>query len=603
LEYYKHDASNKIYLTQFSVVIENQFVFLPYSAGCVWAYAEQMNTVTRDQLGGLYFIKKPVEEIINDFDNPGLVGFSHYIWNENYNDAVARAIKERWPECIIVYGGPQVPDNLPHWYEEHSFVDVCIHQEGEISFNDILSGKHFNHVAGISYQHNNTWRGTGLSKRINNLQEIQSPYLIGLFDNLDVPEGYILNAIMETDRGCPYRCTFCDWGGTTFSKIKTFGLERVYEEIEWAGKNGIELINSANANFGIFKERDNLIADKLIETKAKYGYPKTFETSWAKNSNKDVLELALKLKSGGLLRKFGISMQSLDKTTLENIKRSNLKINEFDSIIKAANENDISVMIELIVGLPGETYETWTKNYCYLMEYENTSIENYPCSLLNNSELNNARTISDFKIEYKVVDFGPIASHYVQETAKQIVGTYSMPPEVMKQTWEWTWCARLGHTVGITNQIVKELRNEFDIKIVDFYENWYRYIKNSSGILNEKYRQWIKILDKNDFQTYIFDYTYIDDLGYLRRKETLEDLRNFLLNYYPDSDADHYVQLFDIYYYTPAYTYPYTAGEYIVDHPGMGSVRKYSAFIGLNRKNRGWKCGIQKQLETQPIAL
>lgn len=594
MEYYKHDASNKIYLTQFSVVIENQFVFLPYSAGCVWAYAEQMKTVTRDQLGGLYFIKKPIDEIVNDFDNPGLVGFSHYIWNENYNDAVARAIKERWPECIIVYGGPQVPDNSPQWYDEHSFVDICIHQEGEISFNDIVSGTSFGSITGITYKHNNTWTRTGLGKRINNLEEIQSPYLIGLFDDLDVPDNYILNAIMETDRGCPYRCTFCDWGGTTFSKIKKFGLERVYEEIEWAGRNGIELINSANANFGIFKERDNLIADKLIETKAMYGYPKTFETSWAKNSNKDVLELALKLKSGGLLRKFGISMQSLDRTTLENIKRSNLKINEFDGIIKAANENDISVMIELIVGLPGETYETWTKNYCYLMEYENTSIENYPCSLLNNSELNNDRTISDFEIEHKVVDFGPIASHYVQETAKQIVGTYSMPPAVMKQTWEWTWCARLGHTVGITNQIVKELKADLDIKIVDFYENWYCYIKNSSGILNEKYNQWIAILDNNDFQTYIFDYTYIDDIGYLRRKETLSDLKNFLLHYYPSVDADRYVQIFDIYYYTPAYTYPYVVGEYTVDHPGMGSVLTYSAFIGLNRKNRGWKCGIQK---------
>lgn len=602
MEYYKHDASKKIYLTQFSVVIENQFVFLPYSAGCVWAYAEQMNTVTRDQLGGLYFIKKPIDEIINDFDNPAIVGFSHYIWNENYNDAVARAIKQRWPECVIVYGGPQVPDRYDDWYTQHDFVDICIHQEGEISFNDIVSGVHFNHVAGISYQHNNTWRGTGTSKRINNLEEIDSPYLIGLFDNLEIPDGYILNAIMETDRGCPYRCTFCDWGGTTFSKIKTFGLERVYAEIEWAGKNGIELINSANANFGIFKERDNLIADKLIETKARYGYPKTFETSWAKNSNKDVLELALKLKGGGLLRKFGISMQSLDKTALENIKRSNLKINQFDSIIKAANENDISVMIELIVGLPGETYESWTKNYCYLMEYENTSIENYPCSLLNNSELNNASTIRDFKIEHKVVDFGPIASHHVQETAKQIVGTYSMPPDVMKQTWEWTWCARLGHTVGITNEIVKRLKEDLDISIVEFYENWYQYIKTSTGILNEKYLQWRIILDDDDFQTYIFDYTYIDDIGHLRRADTLNDLYSFMCTYYPSVDAEEYVQLFDMYYYTPEYTYPREQNGYTIDHPGMGSVKKYSAFIGLNRKNRGWRCGIQKKSELQLTA-
>lgn len=599
MEYYKSDASNKIYLAQFSVVIENQFVFLPYSAGCVWAYAEQKNTVTRDQLGSLLFIKQPIDEIINQLDNPAIVGFSHYIWNENYNDALARAIKQRWPDCVIVYGGPQVPDRYNDWYTQHDFVDVCIHQEGEISFNEILAGTHFNHIPGISYQHNKTWCGTGTSKRINKLEEIESPYLLGLFDDLEVPDGYILNAIMETDRGCPYRCTFCDWGGTTFSKIKTFGLERVYAEIEWAGRNGMEMINSANANFGIFKERDNLIADKLIETKARYGYPKTFETSWAKNSNQDVLDLAVKLKSAGLMRKFGISMQSMNPQTLKNIKRHNLKINEIDSIIRAADAADISVMVELIVGLPGETYETWTKNYCYLMEYENTSIENYPCSLLNNSELNNPETIREFKIEHEVVDFGPIASYHVQETAKQITGTYSMPPDVMKEVWAWTWCARLGHTVGITNEIVKQLKARSVTTIVEFYENWYQYIKTSTGILNEKYRIWNQILERNDFQTYIFDYTYLDDIGYLRREETLDDLQSFISEYYPDEDPAYYAEVFDMYYYTPAYEYPRIKNGFKIDHPGMGTVKTYSAFIGLNRKNRGWKCGIQKQSEIQ----
>ncbi len=599
MEYHKHDASNKIYLTQFSVVIEDQFIFLPYSAGCVWAYCEQMKTVSRDALGGLLFIKEPIDQIIEQFDNPSIVGFSHYIWNENYNDTLARKIKERWPECMIVYGGPQVPDVIDTWYTEHDFVDVCIHQEGEISFNEILKGTDFNLITGITYNHNGSWHGSGTSNRISKLEEIQSPYLLGLFDNLNVPDNYILNAIMETDRGCPYRCTFCDWGGTTFSKIKTFGLDRVFDEIEWAGRNSIEMINSANANFGIFKERDNLIADKLIETKERYGYPKIFETSWAKNSNKDVLELAVKLKQSGLLRKFGISMQSMDTQTLKNIKRDNLKINQIDSIIRSAADADISVMVELIVGLPGETYESWTKNYCYLMEYENTSIENYPCSLLNNSELNNVDTIRDFKIEHKVVDFGPIASYHVQETVKQITGTYSMPSDVFKEVWAWTWCARLGHTFGITNEIVKKLKTDGVTTIVEFYENWYHYIKTSNGILNKKYSEWINILINNDFQTYIFDYSYIDDIGYLCRKQTLDDLYNFITKYYSTVDAKEYVQLFDMYYYTPEYKYPRIQNGYKIYHDGMGTVKKYSAFIGLNRKNRGWKCGIQKTFEVQ----
>ena len=77
---------------------------------------------------------------------------------------------------------------------------------------------------------------------------------------------------------------------------------------------------SGMANFGIFKQRDSAIVDKIIEVKQKYGYPKLFETSWAKNSNKDVLELAMRLDKEGLLRKFGVSVQSMDDQVLTNIK-------------------------------------------------------------------------------------------------------------------------------------------------------------------------------------------------------------------------------------------------------------------------------------------
>lgn len=594
MEYYKSNDGQKIYLAQFSVVIEDQFLFLPYSAGCLWAYAEYKETVSREQLGGILFIKKPIDDVMRDIDNPSVFGFSHYIWNENYNDTLAKRIKEQYPDCLIIYGGPQVPDKMSEWYDEHYYVDVCVHQEGEIAYNDILSGKQFSDIGGLSYQDNGEWKRTTPSKRIQNLDEIPSPYLMGLFDNLNT-EGYILNLIMETDRGCPYKCTFCDWGGINFSKVKRLGLERVFEEIEWVGKNNIEMINCANANFGIFKERDNMIADKLIETHKKYGYPKAFDTSWAKNSNDDVLEIASKLKDAGLLRKFGISMQSLDQQTLKNIKRSNLKINDFSSVIQKAEERGINVMVELIVGLPGETYESWTSNYCYLMQFENTSIENYPCSLLNNSEINSPEAIEEFDIKYKVVDFGSIASHHVSESAKQITGTYSMPEDIVKKVWEWTWCARLGHTVGITNVIVGEMRKEHNISIEDFYKKWYNYIRTSNGILNEKFLEWKDILDDDDFNRYIFDYSYIEDIGHLRRNETLIDIKSFIEENYSEMDASKYVELFDMTYYTPAYSYPYEINGYVVSHKGMGTVKNYAAFIGLNRKNRGWKCGIQKK--------
>ena len=353
---------DKIYLTQFSIQI-GKIVWLPYSAACIWAYAESQNSVSRSQLGGLFYVKQNIETLVEQIHSPAIVGFSHYIWNEQYNDQLALQIKTLYPNCVIIYGGPQVPDHNSKWYADHYWVDICVHQEGELVFNDICSGKRLNDIPGISYKDELGWHHNTPGQRIKDLDQLPSPYTTGVFDNF-INKDYLNNAIMETDRGCPYQCTFCDWGGTTFSKVKRLNLERVYEEIEWAGKNQIEFINNANANFGIFKERDNLIVDKLIETNKKYGYPKTFETSWAKNSNKTVLSIARRLQQSGLLRKFGISMQSLNTDVLKNIKRSNMDINNFDLVVKQAEEYNMSVMVELIVGLPGETLERINYSQC-----------------------------------------------------------------------------------------------------------------------------------------------------------------------------------------------------------------------------------------------
>jgi radical SAM superfamily enzyme YgiQ (UPF0313 family) len=578
----------KIYLAHFSVIIENQFVYFPYSVGCIWAYAESQGTVARDQLGGIMYIKKPIDEIVNSLENPAFFGFSHYMWNENYNDTLARAIKKAYPDCLIVYGGPQVPDNNPGWYEERDFVDVCVHQEGELVFNDLLQGIDPENIQGISYYKNKSWHKNMPRPRITKLEEMPSPYTTGLFDHIVDQTDYLATMIIETDRGCPYRCTFCDWGSAVFTKVRKFDLDRVYAEIEWAGKNNIEMLFMANANFGIYKERDNDIVDFMIATKEKYGYPKLYDGSWAKNSNKDVLRLSKKLKDAGLLRKFGISMQSLSPSVLENIKRNNMKINDFENIIDEAQEYGISIMVELIVGLPGETVDSWIENYCRLMEYKNINIENYPLSLLNNSEINNEETIEEFQLKYELVDFGDYASHQVKENAKQVISTSTMSEEELLDVWRWTWCARLGHTLGITN-IIAEKCKEQGIDTKTFYNKWFEFVKNSNTIFTEKFNQWLVYLNEYDFIKYVLTYDYLDDIGHLRRNETIDALKSFVATLDVD---DKIYELFDVFYFTPEYTYPKTFGNTVVDHPGMGSIKKYSSYIGLNRKSSGWRCKI-----------
>ena len=151
-----------------------------------------------------------------------------------------------------------------------------------------------------------------------------SPYLDGIFDELIEQHPEIeWMPTLETDRGCPYKCTFCDWGSMTASKVIKFGLERVFAELEWFSKMKMPVLTMTNANFGIFKERDTLIADKIVKLSLDTGYPTGISVSYAKNSNADVFAIVKKFKEANIQTGFILSLQTTTDGVLENIKRTN----------------------------------------------------------------------------------------------------------------------------------------------------------------------------------------------------------------------------------------------------------------------------------------
>ena len=120
--------------------MEDQFVLLPYSAGTVWAYAQSFPEITQSYrlASSILFIRKPIDDIMDNIKDPDVFGFSTYVWNSNYTDALAKRVKEKYPKCLIVYGGPHVSDNNEQLFVDKPWVDICVHQEGEIAFKEIL---------------------------------------------------------------------------------------------------------------------------------------------------------------------------------------------------------------------------------------------------------------------------------------------------------------------------------------------------------------------------------------------------------------------------------------------------------------------------------
>ena len=246
---------------------------------------------------------------------------------------------------------------------------------------------------------------TGSATRIKELKLIPSPYLSGLFDEIMFDNKDIeWNATLETDRGCPYQCTFCDWGSLTYNKIKKFELDRVFDELEWIGKNKCGFLSITNANFGIFPERDNLIADKIIEVQNKYGYPYTFSVAWAKNQKQEVVDIVKKLlNSPGFNQGLTVSVQSLDFNVLENIKRQNLESSKIEEIFDLCDKSNIPIYTEIILGLPGETINTWKENFWKLFRSGNhTGVTIFQAQMLENAEMNLSQRKA-FQIESQIV--------------------------------------------------------------------------------------------------------------------------------------------------------------------------------------------------------
>ena len=139
-----------------------------------------------------------------------------FVWNTHVSDRVCEKVKKINPNCLIVYGGLGTPkyNRCYEFLSDRPYVDVIVHNEGEIVFENLLkaisNNEDFETVKGITTHK----FSTPLGERIKNISDIPSPYLDGLFDDLlAVKEhDYDWESLIELERGCPYTCTFWEVG-------------------------------------------------------------------------------------------------------------------------------------------------------------------------------------------------------------------------------------------------------------------------------------------------------------------------------------------------------------------------------------------------------
>lgn len=479
--------------------------YLPYSVGILWSYVNQFESISKKYtLDHVICIREHIDVVFQKLKDQNVVAFSCYVWNKNYNIALAKKIKDYNPECLIIFGGPEPNHSDANIFKSLSCVDIIVKNEGELVFKEILDGtKPLKDIPGIVYNDQGKSVDTGLPVRIENLCELPSPYLTGFFDRLieQFPD-IEWNATLETNRGCPYACTFCDWGSLTYNKIKKFDLDRVFAEMEWIAKHKCGFLSVTDANFGIFVDRDNLIIDRFIELQNSYGYPYTFNVSWAKNQNKEVLNIVKKLISNDALNHgLTLSFQTFDNQVLDIIKRKNMHNENIEEIFSLAEQQGIPVTSELILGLPGETLQSWKENFWTLFRSGNHSgIDIFQTQLLENAELNRLQK-SLHKIKAVTVYDYMSGSHNNNDLAEGvdiIIETATMPFEDMVKSQIFSLFINTFHINGLSNFLSRFLYRYQGIDYSEFYHDLYGYIKLDPYFDNELQsfesytRQWMK---------------------------------------------------------------------------------------------------------------
>ena len=448
-------AKRKVGLVQINNSFSGQS-YLPYAVCLLQAYYEAHGRRAEETEFLLpIFSRMKVEEACEQLQEADIALFSTYVWNVRICCEIARRLKLLKPQVKIIFGGPQVPDRAENFLKENDFIDVVVHGEGEqvlVSLLDNLDSREWKGTPGISYMQHGQFCTNPKPARLKDMEDIPSPYLTGMFDKVmqaNPDQKWI--ALWETNRGCPFSCTYCDWGSTTQSRVYQFGMERLHHEVEWFAEHRIDFVFCCDANYGILP-RDVDITNYVAEVKMRTNFPKALSVQNTKNATERAYAVQKKLADAGLNKGVTLAIQSMDRETLKNIKRENISLDSYQELQRRFTRDRVETYSDYILALPGETYHATVDGIATLIENgQHNRIQFNNLSILPNAEMGNPEYQAKFgmvSVEADIINIHGSradAESDILERQLLVIATSAMPKEDWVSTRSFCWWAALVH--------------------------------------------------------------------------------------------------------------------------------------------------------------
>ena len=351
----------KIYLADLSHTysVSSLELMVPLNIGYIKAYA----VANLGDAVSISLFKDP-QKLLDRVatEKPDIVGFSYYSWNASLNKHIGREVRKTLPGALIIAGGPNIDEDGPRrtaLLKDHSHLDFLVIDGGEEPFHDLVQWWRTTDRNPNCLPNNLAWladngqaTSTPLRPTKKVIDNITSPYLTGCLDEF-LDAGMV--PLFETNRGCPFKCSFCAWGAASKDMLRRMDFDTALAEMDYvAARSTARNWILCDANFGILK-RDVEIARKIRALHDGVGTPVTVQTFLAKNVTERNLEIGALLND---MTTATMSFQSLDEEVLKNIERGNISLNTYTAYQKRFYDIKHRTYSELIIPLPGETRAT-----------------------------------------------------------------------------------------------------------------------------------------------------------------------------------------------------------------------------------------------------
>lgn len=411
-----------------------------------------------------------------------VLALSCYVWNWSVNLEIAARVKARNPGCLVVAGGPHPSWTEPGFIDRAGAIDVVVKREGEEAFRRILA-EALAEEPDISRIPNLILRGD------RHTREEAEPLALGgraspiLAQGQDLERfarairdrGEYPHAMWETNRGCPYSCSFCDWGSATNSKVRTFDMDRLREEVAWFASARVHTVFVADANYGILR-RDEETARWLAEAKAATGFPEYVVLNSPKNRQDTAVRISEILRAAGMHALSTINFQHTKPSVLAAIDRQNIPVDRLMEPIVRLWRPDAPLCAVLVSGNPGDTLDLWKECHDDLLEWgfhddivahDFAVLPNAPAASPGYRERWGMRTVTRRVVENRVPKG---AADRADTLCEYVVATSTFDEADWVEMKVFTAVVQGLHNHGATRFLAQYLRLYHGVRYRDFYE-------------------------------------------------------------------------------------------------------------------------------------